>query len=136
MKVLVCGGRNYDNPAFVNWVLDKIHNKRPITIVIHGCATGADTMGAKWAENEPGVTSFGVPADWKTYGNRAGPVRNGLMLSHGRPQLVVAFEGGAGTEHMVKISKERGVKVIMADNFKAEFDATRSIQNTLESIDG
>lgn len=136
MKVLVCGGRNYDDSAFLNWVLDKIHKKLTITCVIHGCAQGADTLGAAWAERQPGVTSYGVPADWKTYGNRAGPVRNGLMLSHGKPQLIVAFEGGIGTAHMVKISTERGVKVIQADKFKAEFDATRSIQNTLESIDG
>ena len=136
MKVLVCGGRDYDDPAFVNWVLDKIHKRLVITCIIHGCAKGADTFGAAWAERQGGVTSYGVPADWKTYGNRAGYVRNGLMLSHGKPQLVVAFDGGAGTAHMVKISEERGVKVIQADKFKGEYLASRSIKDTLESIDG
>jgi hypothetical protein len=134
VRVLVCGGRDYSDAAFVNWVLDKVHKKLKITCIIHGCARGADTFGAEWAERQTLVTSYGVPADWKTYGTRAGPVRNGLMLSHGKPQLVIAFDGGSGTAHMVKISEERGVKVIQADKFKGEYLASRSLQDTLESV--
>ena len=121
MKVLVCGGRDYTDGAFVDWVLDKIHAKLKIDCVIHGCARGADTFGEQWAERQSEVTSYGVPADWKTYGTRAGPIRNGLMLSYGKPDLVVAFDGGSGTAHMVKISQERGVRVIFADRYREEY---------------
>lgn len=58
-------------------------------------------------------TSFKeFPADWDKYGKRAGYLRNVQMLDEGKPDLVVAFPGGKGTAMMVKLAKERGVRVI------------------------
>lgn len=36
------------------------------------------------------------------------------MLDFGMPDLVVAFAGGSGTAHMVRIAKEAGVEVVEA----------------------
>ena len=121
MKVLICGGRDYTDNNFVNFVLDCIHAKKSITLVIHGCANGADTFGAAWAEKQDHCTSFGVPADWKKHGTRAGPVRNRLMLELGKPDLVIAFEGGAGTRDMTSAALAAGVRVLFAEKLRAHF---------------
>lgn len=122
MKVLVCGGRDYTDSAFVSYVLDVIHAKKSITLVIHGCANGADTFAQQWAEARSGdVTSFGVPADWKKHGSRAGPVRNRLMLELGKPDLVIAFEGGAGTRDMTSAAVAAGVRVLFAEKLRPHF---------------
>lgn len=123
MRVLVCGGRDFTDSAFVSYVLDVIHAKKSITLVIHGCARGADTFGQEWAEAHAGeVTSFGVPADWKKHGTRAGPVRNRLMLELGKPDLVIAFEGGAGTRDMTAAAVAAGVRVLFAEKLRPHFE--------------
>jgi hypothetical protein len=41
MIIIVCGGRNYQNEVFVDKVLSIIHKNYPISLLIHGGATGA-----------------------------------------------------------------------------------------------
>lgn len=107
MKVLVCGGREYTDDDVLGVVLDGI----PITLLIHGGAPGADTLSGRWAE-KTGHPQCVFPANWYKFGKKAGPLRNNWMLRFGDPDLVVAFPGGTGTAHMVKIAKLKGVKVI------------------------
>lgn len=97
-----------------------------VECVIHGDAKGADRMAGEWAEMHciP-VTKF--PASWNLHKRAAGPIRNEKMLKEGKPDLVIAFPGGNGTKHMVKISKEADVKVIDFNNFFPE-------QNTVENF--
>lgn len=122
MKVLVCGGCDYSDKAFVHWVLDVLSEKKHIELVIHGCARGADSFAEEWAIEKNGCTAFGVPADWKKHGNAAGPIRNRQMLTLGRPDLVVAFEGGAGTRDMTSAATAAGVKVLFAERLRASYE--------------
>lgn len=120
----MCGGRDYSDSAFVSYVLDAIHAKKSITLVIHGCANGAngaDTFAEQWTREIDGCTAYGVPADWKKHGTRAGPIRNRLMLEHGKPELVIAFEGGAGTRDMTSAATAAGVRVVFAEKLRAHF---------------
>lgn len=110
MKVLVCGGRDFKDYSKLELVLDGI---RP-TEIIHGAARGADSLAGDYARSN-GVLCREFPADWETYGRRAGYVRNTKMLEEGKPNLVVAFPGGKGTAMMVKIAKEAGVEVKVID---------------------
>ena len=111
MRVLVCGGRNFADRTFAFMVLGKVHARRSITTVIEGGARGADAMGRLWA-NRNGIEVATYEADWELYRGRAGFVRNAKMLRDGRPQLVIAFEGGNGTAHMVKIARQENVGVL------------------------
>lgn len=111
MRVLVCGGRNFDDRAFLDRILIAVHAKRPITTVIEGGAAGADRMARAWAERR-GIEVVTFRADWELYGKRAGSVRNLKMLREGRPDLVVAFPGGRGTAHMVRSTREAGVRTL------------------------
>lgn len=122
MKVLVCGGRDFEDSTFLNWTLDTLHAKKPISLVIHGCARGADSFAEAWAVKTSGCTCFGVPADWKTHGQRAGMIRNRLMLEKGQPDLVLAFEGGAGTRDMTAAAVASGIKVLFAEKLRPHFD--------------
>lgn len=111
MKVIVCGGRNFDDRPLCKYTLDLIHAATPITCVIHGGASGADTLAGQWAADN-GVPVKVYPADWKTHGRAAGPIRNALMLDTEKPDLVVALPGGRGTADMTRRAKAAGTNVL------------------------
>lgn len=113
-RVLVCGGRRFDDEGMflsaMNQALIAVWDQ--IT-VIHGAASGADSLADKWARLL-GWPVLEFPADWQAHGKAAGPIRNQRMLDEGRPDLVVAFPGGRGTADMVRRAKAAGVEVIEA----------------------
>lgn len=131
MKVLVCGGRTYENEKKVNETLDLIHFLVGISVVVHGDAgkfydapdyayvpdaelpgwwAGADKLAAHWAHVQGVAEKFYKP-NWKEYGRKAGPFRNQTMLDTEKPDVVIAFPGGKGTADMVKRAKVGGYKV-------------------------
>ncbi len=113
MRVLVCGGRDYDNYQRVFQTLTDLAVKTtPMSSfeIIQGGAKGADFLARCWAATN-GFNWYEYPADWKTHGPAAGPMRNKQMLEEGKPDLVIAFPGGKGTAHMVKIAQEAGIPV-------------------------
>jgi predicted Rossmann-fold nucleotide-binding protein len=118
MRVLVCGGRNYRNWSAVAESLQRIHATTPIDVLIHGCAKGADALAARWAYLV-GVRERGFGADWETHGRAAGPIRNQAMLDEGKPDLVVAFPGGAGTADMVRRAAAAGITVMQEGGYRA-----------------
>jgi hypothetical protein len=122
MKVLVCGGRDFDDWGMMCKVMCNI--KPSPTIIIHGAARGADRMAGDWARAN-GLTQQAFPADWNQYGKTAGMIRNAMMLKEGEPDLVVAFPGGRGTADMVRKAKHAGVRVIEV-NFGGENEVQHS----------
>ncbi len=108
MKILVCGGRDFNDEEMVASILSRYVFKGDI--LIHGGSSGADRLAGDWAKkNDIEVEVY--PADWHRYGKSAGPIRNGQMLSVGKPNLVVAFPGGRGTEDMIRQAYAAGVLV-------------------------
>lgn len=116
MKVLVCGGRDYRNTAYLFRALDKLHQERPITELIQGGANGADALAREWAKTKPDVARFVCKANWQKYGKAAGPIRNSKMLAWG-PDLVIAFPTpkSRGTWDMVRKAKAAGVETIVEE---------------------
>ncbi|TSP13930.1 DUF2493 domain-containing protein [Cupriavidus campinensis] len=114
MRVLVCGGREYNDRQWVWAVLDRVHARRPITLLIQGEATGADAHAGAWAvSRDVPRLPCSADADFLAAGRRGGRVRNHRMLREGKPELVLAFPGHSGTAHMIEIAKDQGVKVIL-----------------------
>lgn len=111
MKVLVCGGRDFDDVAFAHAELDRLHKEHVFTVLIEGDAKGADRIAGEWADLH-GIEHVKYPADWAIHGRAAGPIRNEQMLNEGKPDLVVALPGGRGTAHMVRVAKLASVLVI------------------------
>lgn len=108
MKVLVCGGRDYEDQDRVFEVMDALDPKP--TLVVEGGATGADRLAAVWAAQR-GVHAARVNALWGVYGKTSGPIRNRVMLEELGPDLVIAFPGGKGTADMVAAARLAGVTV-------------------------
>lgn len=106
MRVIVCGGRSFAGREFLFACLDRVSKKKRIKLVIHGGATGADSLAAEWATAQ-GIHTACVKPLWERYGRNAGPIRNIVMLFLD-PAAVIAFPGGRGTADMVKIAKEKG----------------------------
>jgi hypothetical protein len=114
-RVLVTGGRDYADRAYVYATLDRIHKKEGgIAVLIHGKARGADTLAEDWADDRV-VPVNPYPADWYKDGPSAGPVRNTRMLKESQPDLVVAFPGGKGTADMTKKAIRAGVEIKWAN---------------------
>lgn len=141
LRVLVCGGRKYGH-KYSRWPLSEqesndefleeykhiIHELNVLSVgwmrpedmlpncmIIAGDANGVDSVAIDWAVVN--WCPFEVyKADWKKYGKAAGYFRNKRMLEEGKPNLVVAFPGGKGTNMMCKLAREAGVEVIRIED--------------------
>ena len=125
MRILVCGGRDFGDKALLWRILDMVVPKQPpdehgnwmpgnVTI-IQGGARGADTLAhdyavVNWVQFE---TYY---ADWKKHGKAAGHIRNQRMLDEGKPDLVVAFPGGRGTNDMTDRAMKAGVETLWVNH--------------------
>ena len=124
MRVLVCGGRDFTDYTFFRDKMEEIALARfprmdadeygnflyKVTI-ISGGAKGADSLAADWAAvNWAGYEEY--RADWNKHGKAAGPIRNQKMLDEGKPDLVIAFQGGNGTNDMINRAKKADIEVI------------------------
>ena len=134
MRLLVCGGRTYDDWRFLQRTLAELHEERPIALVIHGGAAGADRLGKRWAETQ-GIPCCEFPPQWTRYGKKAGPLRNQWMLTFGQPDLVVAFPGGPGTERMIGLSRGAGVETVVVGR-KPWGSAPASVDGSPQGRDG
>lgn len=101
-KYIIAGSRDFNDFELLERVLKEFE----ISEIVCGCARGADTLGKEYGEkyNIP-VKMF--PADWKRYGNSAGPRRNIEMAEYA--DALIAFWDGksTGTKHMINESNRR-----------------------------
>lgn len=121
MRVLICGSRDYTPdamlPAVVRGLSDVFMDD--VLVIIEGEAKGADTL-AKEAAEQAGCEVDAYPADWKTHGRSAGPIRNKKMLTDGKPDLVVAFlnkpeSESRGTANMIQQAQKAGIPVYVIE---------------------
>lgn len=118
MRVLICGSRHFND---YDKLKKEVLNALPVgdyidARVISGHARGADTLGERLAEDMGwGLDIF--PADWETYGKRAGPIRNAQMLREGKPDVVIAFRApnSRGTQNMIDQARKKNIEVIVVD---------------------
>lgn len=118
IRLLVCGSRTLEDRSIKieKYLLELIKNQ-PVECLISGMARGADII-AYHVFHGQGIKILEFPADWKTHGKKAGPIRNQQMLDEGNPTHVLAFQdtrvnekGSNGTNHMIRISEKAGKKV-------------------------
>lgn len=119
-RVLVTGGRFWDDQARLEAELDRLHFLYGFTDLAHGDSgkivlgkvkCGVDKLAGEWARSRDiRVSKF--PANWKKYGNTAGPIRNIFMFDTFKPAYVVVFPGGAGTRHMTDYAMKNGATML------------------------
>lgn len=105
MRLIIAGGRDFDDYPLLESVLDHLLQNTPpdeIT-VISGTAKGADSLGERWADNNAIPIRY-YPADWRTYGKRAGYVGNEQMTKTAT-HCVCFWDGKSkGTRHMIELA--------------------------------
>ena len=112
LRVLVCGGRDFDNERWLHLTLTQLHKDERFDVLIEGGASGADRLAREWALGmNVKVETF--EADWMAHGRSAGPLRNRRMFDEGKPDMVVAFPGGRGTADMVRQARRTSARVVV-----------------------
>ena len=111
-KVIVARCRDFADYELLKEKCDfYLQNKKPeIIVIVSGHASGADTLGERYAQ-ERGYETEVYPADWKTNGRAAGPIRNAQMATVA--DALIAFWDGKsrGTKNMIDTATKRGLQV-------------------------
>lgn len=115
MKVaVVTGSRTWQNRAAIAYCLEGAE-----LLIVGDCPTGADAIALEIAR-EWDIISVVLVADWKQYGKRAGPVRNGAIVAravlertHGMDVSCHAFPlpGSRGTPDCIRQLEAHGFVV-------------------------
>lgn len=114
LKVIVAGGREFSNYNLLqqkcdHYLSNKVKEGYNI-VIVSGTARGADSLGERYAK-ERGYKISRHPADWNTYGRRAGYLRNAEMANVA--DALIAFWDGKspGTKSMIKLAEDKGLMV-------------------------
>jgi len=118
MILLITGGRDVTDVGMVFDVIVATNEAMPISYIVHGDATGADSLADKVALNL-GINRIKVPANWNKYHKAAGAIRNKDMLDLFDIGMVLAFPGGKGTANMVAQATKRDIPVVYATDIIA-----------------
>lgn len=107
-KIIIAGGRDFSNYDLI----EEEAEKHDIDIVVCGMARGADMLGMQYAQKyKIGIKKF--PADWDTYGKRAGIIRNCQMGDYA-DGLIAFWDGkSSGTAHMINYMRKLNKPVII-----------------------
>lgn len=119
IKILVSGSRDWCDVdtirvALFEYLWKATNGIRPEIppLLIHGAATGADTIAAKiftrW--NLPTLPVPVTHEDWEMHGKRAGRIRNERMITM-RPDILLAFPlpHSKGTYHCIERAEFHGI---------------------------
>lgn len=114
-RILVTGSRTWrDKATIANALLQWwLANDRPKAILISGGAQGADQLAEEvWNGQQFEIEQH--PADWKSHGKAAGPIRNAEMVKLGA-SVCLAFihNESRGATHCARLAVKRGIPTIV-----------------------
>lgn len=117
-RILVTGSRNWEDEQLVRRELARCWSEHGRIVVVHGaCKTGADAHAAQWvadmvAADIAGVTEEPHPADWRTHGKAAGPIRNKQLIGAGATVCLAFIRcGSPGASHTAGLAEAAGIDV-------------------------
>lgn len=125
MKIIIAGGRDFNNYELLKQKCDFYFSKIIITEIVSGNQVtkkngqkyGTDYLGERYAK-EKGYSIKLFRANWDKYNKAAGPIRNGEMA--GYANALIAFWDGksTGTDDMIKKAKDNNllVRVVLYTN--------------------
>lgn len=110
VRIIVCGGGQFNDRAAVFRVLDHIHTQRSIKEIIQGdCPSGADRWAREWALG-CGQLLTRCPVGGTKNGRYAEQIRTQQMLEL-KPDGVVAFPGQGEYMNLIAGARAAGVPV-------------------------
>lgn len=125
MRVLICGGRHFEDAAVVEIELSSIHAKTPISVMIHGGLPGIGFPAEAWARRN-NVHVIRYPANF-SLGKSGDSTRDLFMLEDSRPQTLLVFPGGRRTSELLRGVGWRGLRVIEVQATEPGLLAARSL---------
>lgn len=109
MRVIVAGSRTITDYEFVSDTLDQILGDKHVTIVSGACR-GVDQLGERYAE-ERGHSLILCPANWETFGKKAGPIRNEEMAEIATHAIIFLENQSKGAKNMITLAKKKGLEL-------------------------
>lgn len=124
MRIIIAGSRDFNDYnklksetlKIINELNFKDYNtKRENVEIISGTARGADQLGERFAK-EYKLNLVKFPANWDSFGKRAGYLRNAEMSKYAKQDeeigvLIAFWNGSNGTKHMIDLATKDGLKV-------------------------
>ena len=110
MKVIIAGGRYFEDYKQLCCFCDKVLQNQINIEIVSGGARGTDSLGEKYAKKRNyGLKQF--PAAWSKFGRSAGVIRNVEMANYA--EVLIAFWDGKsrGTRSMINLAEKEGLKV-------------------------
>lgn len=105
MRVIIAGGRDFNNYELLKEKCDLIFSNNKPDEIVSGCAKGADCYGEMYAA-ENNIPKKVFMADWDAHGKAAGPIRNRQMAEYAT-HLIAFWDGKSrGTKNMIDTAKE------------------------------
>lgn len=106
-RIAIVGSRDYPLMDSIDLFVQSLP---PDTIVVSGDARGVDREAARAARRR-GLRTMVFPADWATYGRRAGMVRNEQIVDHA-DQVVAFWDGQSpGTADTIRKARRKGLLI-------------------------
>ena len=112
-RIIVCGSRDWSDRTRVVTVIGELERRHQVEgcVIVHGCAAGADAMAAQHCATL-GIATEEHPADWRTHGSAAGPIRNSKMAELGADECIAFWDGKSrGTLDMIQKAVRHGIQV-------------------------
>lgn len=109
-RIAVSGGIDYNDYTHIWSMLDRVHDKHPDMVLLHGGSPkGAELIAAKWADARK-VAHIAFKPDWGRYRNAAPFKRNDLMLDT-LPAGVIIFPGSGIQDNLADKAAKLGLRV-------------------------
>lgn len=118
MKLIIAGSRHFDWKDIYDKIVQECRLESSENFehlikaeeIVSGTASGVDEAGEMYAEFYD-IKLRKFPADWKTHGKAAGPIRNREMAKYADALLLIWDGKSKGSANMKKEMKELGKSV-------------------------
>lgn len=113
-RIIVAGSRGFHDYDFFSVQMKEIIAGIEGNFIFYSgmAPSGADKLIVDFCKRE-GYLYDPYPADWDKFGKSAGYIRNNTMASTAT-WLIAFYDGKSpGTTHMIKIAKEKGLRVMI-----------------------
>ena len=109
-NVAIVGSRNFNDYKLFCKIVDEYRKNKKIDKIVSGkCPTGADQLAERYAE-ENNIPTLLFPAEWKKYGDSAGPIRNKIVIDNATDVIAFPSKYGRGTQGTIKLAEKKGIK--------------------------
>lgn len=109
MRTIFAGSRHLSSKTALTLVTIAQHEATwEITHVLHGDCRGVDKVSESL-----GLPTTVYPADWKTHGKAAGPIRNQIMVDNADALIAIWDGKSRGTLDIIKRARKARLKVLV-----------------------